>query len=310
MHAEWWQQGPIYHIYPKSFCDSNSDGIGDLQGIQNRVDYLKQLDVKGIWISPIFTSPMVDHGYDISNYTDIDPIFGTIEDFKDLIFKCTSNNIKIILDFVPNHTSDQHEWFLKSCQRIDPFTDFYVWQKGKGKARPPNNWMSVFGGSAWSYNEIRQEFYLHQFYKEQPDLNLRNALVVSELQKVLRFWLDLGVAGFRIDAVPHFFEDERFLDEKVVPDKLPNTYESVTRDYTYNLQPDINELLKKFRDVLNEYVIKDGMARLMMTEAYVSDDELMEYYGEIDEDTQIGSISQMPVNFGLISNFSTKKDVT
>ena len=232
---------------------------------------------------------------------------------------------------MPNHTSDQHEWFLKSCQRIDPFTDFYVWQKGKGKARPPNNWvikidyqrhqqsifafllffqMSVFGGSAWSYNEIRQEFYLHQFYKEQPDLNLRNALVVSELQKVLRFWLDLGVAGFRIDAVPHFFEDERFLDEKVVPDKLPNTYESVTRDYTYNLQPDINELLKKFRDVLNEYVIKDGMARLMMTEAYVSDDELMEYYGEIDEDTQIGSISQMPVNFGLISNFSTKKDVT
>ena len=163
--------------------------------------------------------------------------------------------------------------------------------------------MSVFGGSAWHYNEIRQEYYLHQFYKEQPDLNLRNPVVVLELLKVLRFWLDIGVAGFRIDAVPHFFEDEKFLDEEVVPDKLPNTYESVTRKYTYNLQPDINELLKKFRNVLNEYAAKDGMARLMMTEAYVSDDELMEYYGDIDDVSQIGSISQMPVNFGLVSKF-------
>ena len=170
---------------------------------------------------------------------------------------------------------------------------------------------SVFGGSAWHFNETRNQYYLHQFYKEQPDLNLRNHLVVLELQKVLRFWLDLGVAGFRIDAVPHFFEDERFLDEDLVPDKDPDTYESVTRKYTYNLQPEINDLLKKFRDVLDEYSAKDGIQRLMMTEAYVSDDELMEYYGEIDENTQIGSVSQIPVNFGLVSSkFSSAEKVS
>ena len=274
------------------------------------MDYLKQLDVKGIWISPIFASPMVDHGYDISNYTNIDPIFGTIEDFKFLTSKCTSKGIKIILDFVPNHTSDQHEWFVKSCQRIHPYTDFYIWHKGKADGQPPNNWISVFGGSAWQYNEARKEYYLHQFYKEQPDLNLRNPKVVLELEKVLRFWLDLGVAGFRIDAVPHFFEDERFLDEEVILNKDLNTYDSVTRKYTYNLQPEVNNLLKKFRDVLNEYTAKDGIDRLMMTEAYVSDDELMEYYGEIDEITGIGSISQMPVNFGLVSNLSNPEDIT
>lgn len=303
-HAQWWQKGPLYHIYPKSFKDSNADGIGDLKGIIDKADYLKSLNITGIWLSPFFKSPMIDHGYDIENYREIDAIFGTLQDFKDLVKTMKNLDIQVIIDFVPNHTSDQHEWFIKSKQKIQPYTDYYIWQKSK------NNWMSVFGGSAWTFDEQhRQEYYLHQFYKQQPDLNLRNVHVREELKNVLRFWLDLGVAGFRIDAVPHFFEDECFPDEEVVPNKAPDSYESVTRKYTYNLQPEVNQLLSEFRAVLDEFTNKDGLPRLIMTEAYVGVEDLVEYYGDINQDG-IGSISQMPINFSLVSEFRKPEDIT
>ena len=169
-----------------------------------------------------------------------------------------SKGIKVVLDFVPNHSSDQHEWFIKSVKKIEPYKDYYVWHPGSKEGGIPNNWMSVFGGSAWTLNETRGEYYLHQFYKEQPDLNLRNIEVVAELEKILNFWLDHGVDGFRIDAVPHFFEDPLFRDDTVVPGKAKGSYDSVQHDRTYNLQPDTNQLLNRFRQVLDHRNVSDA----------------------------------------------------
>lgn len=217
---EWWEYGHFYQVYPRSFQDSDGDGIGDLNGITSRLTYLKGIGVTGIWLSPIFKSPMKDFGYDISDFKAIQPEYGTMEDFEKLIAKGKEVGIKIILDFVPNHCSNEHDWFQKAINTSHPeheqYRDYFVWHKGKaledGTKAPPSNWLSIFRGSAWEWNDDVGAYYLHQFLEEQPDLNYRNKAVSNEMKDVLRFWLRKGVDGFRIDAVPFIFESKENAD--------------------------------------------------------------------------------------------------
>ena len=202
---KWWKEGVIYQIYPRSFKDSNGDGIGDLPGIINQLDEIAELGVRAIWLSPVYKSPHIDNGYDISDYYSIDPVFGTMADMERLIAEAKKRNIGIVMDLVINHTSDEHEWFQKSRRREEPFTDFYIWHKGNGekngKKNLPNNWTSFFMEDVWEYDEVRCEYYLHLFHKKQPDLNFKNPLVIEEVKKILFFWLGKGVAGFRCDVI-------------------------------------------------------------------------------------------------------------
>ncbi|KAE9538656.1 hypothetical protein AGLY_005755 [Aphis glycines] len=218
---DWWQTCLIYEIYPRSFKDSIGTGMGDLRGIIEKIPYLKYLGVCAVWLTPIYPSPGVDSGYDITDYRGIDENIGTMEDFEELKNKLHENGIKIILDIVPNHTSDKHEWFIKSVQKEEPYTDYYVWVDAKyvnGTRQVPNNWMAVFGKAMWEWNEIRQQYYLHQFFTQQPDLNFWNPLVRKDIKDMLRFWLDKGVNGFRMDAVPHIYERQDFLDSPILND--------------------------------------------------------------------------------------------
>jgi oligo-1,6-glucosidase len=195
----WWQTEVAYQIYPKSFKDTNHDGIGDLKGIIEKLDYLKDLGIGIIWLSPIYQSPQKDNGYDVSDYLNIDPIYGTLEDMDELIYEAKKRDIKIIMDLVLNHTSDQHDWFMKSRQKIEPYKDYYIWKDGIG-GNPPNNWTSFFYKQAWTYDEVRKQYYLHLFAKEQPDLNYQNEKVIEEIKRIMIFWLDRGIKGFRVDA--------------------------------------------------------------------------------------------------------------
>ena len=200
--APWWKTGIIYQVYPRSFQDSNGDGVGDLQGILQRLDYLAWLGIDALWISPIMRSPMVDFGYDVSDYTDIDPLFGTLADFDQLVAEAALRNIKVVIDLVPNHTSDQHAWFVESrSSRENPKRDWYVWADAKADGSPPNNWLSYFGGGAWTWDTTTGQYYLHLFAPEQPDLDYRNPLVVEAMKGVIRFWLGRGVAGIRVDVI-------------------------------------------------------------------------------------------------------------
>src|SRR6476659_9886225 len=215
----WWQSGIVYQVYPRSFQDTNRDGIGDLRGITARLDYLVELGVDAVWISPIFPSPMADFGYDVSDYTDVDPMFGTLADFDALVAAAHARGLKIILDFVPNHTSDQHPWFVESrSSRASAKRDWYIWRNGRPDGGVPNNWLSEFGGSAWTWDESTQQYYYHAFLKEQPDLNWRNPEVRAAMLSVLRFWLERGVDGFRIDAIHHLIEAEHLKDNPRNPD--------------------------------------------------------------------------------------------
>src|SRR6266542_665585 len=203
----WWERGIIYQIYPRSFMDSNGDGIGDLEGIRQKLDYLEWLRIDAIWISPIFPSPMVDFGYDVSNYSDIDPIFGTLAEFDALLADVHARGMKLLLDYVPNHTSDRHSWFIDSrSSRGSAKRDWYIWRDPSPGGRPPNNWRANFGGGAWEWDEKTGQYYYHAFLKEQPDLNWRNPEVKRAMWDVVRFWLDLGVDGFRLDAITTIFE--------------------------------------------------------------------------------------------------------
>lgn len=221
---DWWENGHYYQIYPRSFQDSDGDGIGDLNGITSRLSYLKFIGVTGVWLSPIFQSPMADFGYDITDFTKIQPEYGTMEDFEALVARCKELDIKLILDFVPNHCSSEHEWFQKAINPNDTehekYKDYFVWHEGKllenGTRVPPSNWLSYFRGSVWEWVDSVQAYYLHQFLESQPDLNFRNPNVVNEMKEVLRFWLRKGVSGFRCDAVPHIFEADRDADGKYV----------------------------------------------------------------------------------------------
>ncbi len=210
----WWQTGIVYQMYPRSFMDSNRDGIGDLVGITSRLDYLAWLGVNAIWLSPIFPSPMADFGYDVANYVDIAPIFGTLADFDQLLHAAHERGLKILLDLVPNHSSDAHPWFVESrSSRDNPKRDWYIWRDPAAGGGPPNNWQSFFGGDAWMFDEPTGQYYLHLFTAQQPDLNWRNPEVREAMYGAMRFWLERGIDGFRIDVLWRLLKDEQFRDE-------------------------------------------------------------------------------------------------
>src|ERR1700761_7842726 len=218
----WWQRGIIYQIYPRSFLDSDADGIGDLPGILARLDYAVSLGVDAVWLSPIYPSPMRDFGYDVSDYTNIHPIFGTLADFDKLITEAHRRGLKLILDYVPNHTSDQHPWFVEARRERDsPKRDWYLWHDPAADGGPPNNWLSHFGGSAWELDERTGQYYYHSFLKEQPDLNWRNPAVRAAMHDVLRFWMRRGVDGFRVDVLWNLIKDDRWRDNPPNPDWRP-----------------------------------------------------------------------------------------
>ena len=281
-HA-WWQHAVFYEIYPRSFADSNNDGVGDLRGIASKLDYLKDLGVDAIWISPCFPSPQVDFGYDVSDYEDIDPMYGTLADFDNLASEAKKRGIHIILDFVVNHTSDQHKWFLDSkSSRTSARRDWYIWRDGKGPGEPPNNWASIFGGSAWKFDPTTNQFYYHFFYPEQPDLNWRNPAVKDAMFDVTRWWYKRGVSGFRLDAVDTLFEDPNLQDNPILkPGK--NAFGDPFEQNKYNTKlPEVHEVLRGLREVANEY------DAVLIGETWTADvAELNQYYGKGNNELQL-----------------------
>jgi len=257
---EWWKEGVFYQIYPRSFKDSNADGVGDLNGIKEKLDYFNWLGIDALWICPFFKSPMVDFGYDISDYNAIDPIFGDIEDFKDLLENAHKKHIRIVIDQVYNHTSDQHPWFIESrSSRNNPKSDWYIWKDPKPGGAPPTNWVSLFSGekeeSAWAWDENRKQYYLHLFAKEQPDLNWQNENVRKTVYDSIRFWLDLGVDGFRFDAASHFYKDlERDLIKG--PQIKKSLFESSRDNYywdPFTARPETLIEIEKIRKFMDSY---------------------------------------------------------
>lgn len=288
----WWQTGVVYQIYPRSYQDSNGDGIGDLPGITQRLDYLSDtLGIDAVWLSPIYPSPMHDFGYDVADYTDIHPLFGTLADFDKLLKETHERGMKLILDLVPNHTSDEHPWFLESrSSRENPKRDWYLWRDPAPDGGPPNNWLSHFGGPAWTLDETTGQYYLHQFVKQQPDLNYRNPDVVIAILDVMRFWLDRGVDGFRVDVIGLMMKDPEFRDEPLNPawDGI-NPFAQLEHIYTANL-PEVHDLIREMRKVLDSYA-----DRMMVGETYLPNDMLMKYYGTTDT-----LECHLPFNFQLI----------
>jgi alpha-glucosidase len=284
--APWWQHAVFYEIYPRSFQDTNGDGIGDLNGITSRLDFLHDLGVDAIWIAPCFPSPLVDFGYDVSDYEGIDPQFGTMADFDRLIAEANKRHIRILLDMVVNHSSDKHSWFLSSkSSKTDPKRDWYIWRDGKpdadGRPAPPNNWRSVFGGSAWKLDPTTNQYYYHRFYTEQPDLNWRNPVVEKAMFDQMRFWLDRGVAGFRLDAVDTLLEDPGLGDEDYKRDAKGEIQRNMmgeaatVGDKTSNL-PEIHDIIRRMRAMVDSY----PGDRVLIGEAYLPNvTELDKWYG-------------------------------
>ncbi|MCB0078939.1 MAG: DUF3459 domain-containing protein [Anaerolineales bacterium] len=286
----WWQSGIIYQIYPRSYQDSNADGIGDLRGIRRRLDYLRSLGVDAIWLSPIYPSPMHDFGYDVADYRDVDPRFGTLDEMERLIDEMHARGLKLILDLVPNHSSSDHPFFVESRSRRDnPKRDWYIWRDPAPDGGPPNNWLSFFGGPAWTYDESSGQYYLHQFVTQQPELNYRNPEVLAWMLDNMRFWLDRGVDGFRVDVIWLMMKDPAFRDEPEDPDwDGVNPHNRLKHLYTADL-PEVHELIRQMRATLDAY---DD--RVMIGEIYLPNDRLMTYYGEALDETH------MPYNFQLI----------
>jgi alpha-glucosidase len=248
--SKWWQDGVIYQIYPRSFYDSNGDGIGDLEGIRQKLDYLQDLGVDAIWLSPIYPTPDADFGYDVADYMDIDPKFGTLEDFKALVKDAKGRNIHMVLDLVLNHTSDQHPWFIESKSSKDnPKSDWYMWLPPKKNGKVPNGWQSIFGGKGWEYIPERDEYYFHMFYKEQPDLNWRNQDVEAAIYDVFRFWMNLGVDGFRLDVFNAYFKDAQYRDN-------PSKFGIRAFDRQHHIydtdQPELLPVLQNIRKIVDE----------------------------------------------------------
>jgi|WetSurMetagenome_2_1015567.scaffolds.fasta_scaffold91367_1 alpha-glucosidase len=244
----WWKHGVIYHIYPRSFSDSNGDGIGDIRGIISKLDYLSNLGIDGIWLSPVYPSPMVDFGYDIANYQQIDPVFGTLTDFRELLDAAHSKRIRVIMDLVMNHTSEKHPWFTESrSSRDNPKRDWYIWKKGK-RGNTPNNWKTVFGGSVWEYDHKTQEYYLHTFFKEQADLNWHNEDLKRTFFNGIKFWLDMGVDGFRVDVINLISKDTHFRDNPI-PFGIP-----LLQKLRYNSNmPESYNIARELRSLLDDY---------------------------------------------------------
>ncbi len=288
----WWQRAVVYQIYPWSFMDSNGDGIGDLEGIRGQLDYLVWLGVDAIWISPIYPSPMADFGYDVSNYCDVDPRFGSLSQFDALLSEAHARGLRVIVDFIPNHTSDQHPWFIESSSsRTSPRRDWYVWRDSAVGGGAPSNWLSEFGGSAWQWHARTGQFYYHAFLKEQPDLNWHNPEVRAAMADVLRFWLARGVDGFRVDAIHHVFKDEALRDNPPNPDYRVgmSPHRQVLRRFTTDL-PEVQDAVREMRAVLAPYA-----DRVLIGEAWLPFERLMVYYGDKLD------CFHLPFNFHLIS---------
>jgi len=287
----WWKSGIVYEVYPRSFMDSDGDGNGDLAGIRDRLDYLAWLGVDSLWICPFYPSPMEDGGYDIADYRAVDERFGTLADFDRLIESAHRRGLRVILDLVPNHTSHLHPWFRESrASRSSGRRDWYLWRDPGPGGGPPNNWLSEFGGSAWEFDEATGQYYYHAFLKEQPDLNWRNPEVRRAFFDVMRFWLDRGADGFRVDVMWHLIKDARFRDNppnpRYRPDDPPNRV--LVPAFSAN-QPEVHEVVREMREVVDEY-----RERVLLGEIYLPIHELVTYYGHH------GSGANLPYNFQLI----------
>ena len=281
--TEWWKHSVLYEIYPRSYADSNNDGTGDLNGITQHLDHLARLGVDAIWITPCFPSPQVDFGYDVSDYRNIDPQYGTLQDFDRLVSEAKKRNIKVILDFVVNHTSDQHRWFIESQKsQTNAYRDYYIWRDGKGEGQPPSNWTSTFGGPSWSFSSTTNQWYYHFFYPQQPDLNWRNAKVEKEMFDVTRFWYQRGVYGFRLDAVDTLFEDPNLTDNPPLPGA--DAYGMPMQQHIHDHSPaEVHAELQKLRKVADEYP-----GRVLIGETWTqTPQELAEYYGPLNNELQM-----------------------
>ena len=280
----WWKHAVICEIYPRSFQDSNGDGVGDINGITSRLDYLHDLGIGAIWITPMYPSPLIDFGYDVADYTAIDPLYGTLADFDRLVSEAKKKNIRVIMDLVPNHTSDQHPWFKESrSSRTNRKRDWYIWRDGKAPGEPPNNWQSWFGHSAWKLDPTTDQYYYHHFYTEQPDLNWRNPEVRKAMYDAMRFWLDRGVAGFRLDAVSRLFEDPDLHDDPILPGKNAYGDPNIVHKYTDNL-PEVHEVLREMRRVVDAY---PGNPVLISEADEPNITELTKMYGKKNDEVQL-----------------------
>jgi alpha-glucosidase len=292
--ATWWQRGVIYHVYPRSFMDGDGDGVGDLPGLLGRLDHLTWLGVDALWLSPVHPSPMADFGYDVSDYLDVDPVFGTLEDLDRLLAAAHGRGLRMLLDWVPNHTSDRHPWFQESrSSREDPRRDWYVWRDPGPGGGPPNNWLRYIGDSAWGWDERTGQYYYRVFLDSQPDLNWRNPGVQEAMFDTLRFWLARGVDGFRIDALPSLVEDERLRDNPPNPDYRPGVDLPYLRQLPVwtNDQPETRELAARMRKVVDEF----GDDRVLLGELVLPMEQTVAYYGPD------GGGIQVPFNFELVS---------
>ena len=294
----WWERGVVYQVYPRSFQDSDGDGVGDLRGIEGRLDYIASLGVDAIWLSPIFPSPMADFGYDVADYCDVEPLFGTLADLDRLLAATHARGLKLLLDFVPNHSSDQHPWFAESrSSRDNPKREWYIWRDAQpdadGKPGPPNNWISDFGGSAWTWDEATGQYYLRAFLPEQPDLNWRNPELKAAMLDVLRFWFERGVDGFRVDVLWHIVKAEGLPDNPPNPNWRPGINE---RDRVIQLhstdQPEAHAISAEMRAIADEYG-----ERVLIGEIFLPNDRLARWHGT-PEKPQV----HLPFNFALVEN--------
>lgn len=289
-HA-WWRTGAIYQVYPRSFQDSNGDGVGDLEGVRRRLEYFSWLGVDAIWISPIYPSPMHDFGYDVADYCNIDPLFGSLEIFDRLVAEAHARGLKLILDLVPNHTSIDHPWFQASrSSRADPKRDWYIWRDPSPGAGPPNNWLSTFGGSAWTFDAVSGQYYYHAFLTEQPDLNWRNPEVREAMHAIMRFWLRRGVDGFRVDVIWHLMKDAELRDDPPNPAWKPGEPEIAKLLPIHSAdQPEVHEVVAGLRRVVDEF-----SDRVLIGEIYLPIERLVAYYGEDLKG------AHLPFNFQLL----------
>ena len=310
----WYKEMAVYQVWPRSFCDGNGDGIGDLKGILSKLDYIKSLGVDAIWFSPLYKSPQKDYGYDIADYRDIAPEYGTLDDFKAVLNGAHERGLRVIMDLVVNHTSDQHQWFLESKKGDDnPYHDYYYWRKGKSHGRKPNNWMSTFGGDAWEYDEGLDEYYLHLFAKEQPDLNMDNPKVREEVKDIMRFWLDMGVDGFREDVITFISKDEGLPSS-------PYFFPIGTGIEHYVHGPHLDEYLMEFKnDVLSKYdcmtvgeapMMTPEKAMMHIKEGPQQQLNMMFHFQHMEADCMFVSWVKMPFNLKKLkkvyTNWQTK----
>ncbi|KAF1625912.1 Neutral and basic amino acid transport protein rBAT, partial [Eudyptes filholi] len=299
---DWWQASPIYQIYPRSFKDSNMDGNGDLKGIQEKLDHITYLNIKTIWITSFYKSPLKDLGYGAEDFYDIDPMFGSMSDFENLLAAIHDRGLKVIMDLIPNHTSDKHRWFQLSRNRTGKYTDYYIWQdctQAAGLVTPPNNWVSVFGNSSWQFDDVRKQCYFHQFGKDEPDLNFRSLAVQQEIHDIIKFWLGKGIDGFSFSALKFLLEATHLRDEPQVnksqnPESI-TAYSQLYHDYT-TTQVGMHDIIRSFRQTMNQFSSEPGRYRFMGSDGEDDIEATMMYYG-----TTFIQEADFPFNFNLIN---------